>query len=141
MTPLDQHEALQRVGQARIARLATTNAAGRPHIVPVVFALVDDERIVTAVDHKPKSTQRLKRLDNIARNPEVSLLADHYDEDWSRLWWVRIDGTAQIAAEPSEREKAIDHLAGKYPQYMEHRPDGPVIEIAVESITSWWPGR
>ena len=84
-------------GQARVARLASADADGRPHLVPVVFA-VRGEVVVTAVDHKPKRTPDLKRLRNIAANPEVSLLADHYSDDWDRLWWARADGTAELAA-------------------------------------------
>ena len=84
-----------RFAHAPVARLATAALDGRPHLVPVVFAL-HDEVIYTAVDAKPKTTHRLRRLANIERNPQVSLLVDHYAEDWTQLWWVRADGVAAI---------------------------------------------
>ena len=86
-----------RFSDARVARLATVDATGQPHIVPVTFAH-NDNTIVIAVDHKPKSTRNLKRLRNIEANPKVTLLVDHYDEDWSQLWWVRADGTAEVVS-------------------------------------------
>src|SRR5690242_8388653 len=99
MPALDAAEARRRFTAARVARLATVDAAGRPHQVPIVFArhtADGTDRIVTAVDHKPKTTSRLKRLDNIAGHPSVSLLVDVYDEDWDHLWWARADGEAHI---------------------------------------------
>ena len=84
-----------RFAHTPVARLATAALDGRPHLVPVVFALRDDV-IYTAVDAKPKTTQRLRRLANIERNPQVSLLVDHYADDWTQLWWVRADGVAAI---------------------------------------------
>jgi PPOX class probable F420-dependent enzyme len=130
---LPASEARDRFAGARVARLATVSAAGVPHLVPVTFAVIG-ERIVFVIDDKPKSTKRLRRLDNIAARPAVCLLADVYDDDWSRLWWVRADGAATVLAADAE---AIDALAARYPAYVERRPDGPVVSIAVTSWTGW----
>ena len=92
---MDRKEIVRRLGNARSATLGTVDAGGRPHLVPIVFAY-DEGRLYTAVDRKPKSTFRLKRLRNIEANPDVSVLVDHYDDDWTALWWVRIDGTASV---------------------------------------------
>ena len=121
--------------QAKVARLATAGPEG-PHLVPVVFA-ADDDQIFTAVDQKPKSTRKLKRLANIERHPRVSLLADHYEDDWGRLWWVRADGNARIVSEDAAMTAGIDLLAAKYQQYRNQRPAGPLIVISVESWTGW----
>lgn len=126
----------ERLLTARSGRLATVSAEGQPHIVPIVFVLTDD-RIVTAVDHKPKVTTDLKRLRNIAENPLASVLVDHYDEDWSRLWWVRVDGVARVLKDGSGFEEALDQLVGKYTEYQLRRPQGPVIELTIDRITGW----
>jgi PPOX class probable F420-dependent enzyme len=121
------------VAEAPAGVLGTIAADGSPHLVPVTFA-IDGDRVYTAVDHKPKSTRRLQRLANIERDPRVTLLADHYDDDWSRLWWCRLDGTASIV----ERDETASRLlAAKYRQYREHPVVGPVIVIAVRSRTGW----
>ena len=104
--------------------------------MPIVFA-VDGDSIATAVDHKPKSTTRLRRLVDIERDANVSVLTDHYEADWSRLWWVRADGIAEVSTEGDTFERAIDLLATKYAQYRERRPDGPVIVIQVERWSGW----
>ncbi|WP_248959661.1 TIGR03668 family PPOX class F420-dependent oxidoreductase [Sphaerisporangium perillae] len=133
----DDELARSKLAGARVARLATVSDDGRPHLVPVTFSL-DGDRIVTAVDHKPKTTTHLRRLRNIHVNPNVCVLADHYDEDWTRLWWVRADGFATIL-EPGE-ERVPDLLAplvAKYPQYTERVPEGPVILIEVTRYSSW----
>jgi PPOX class probable F420-dependent enzyme len=122
----------ERFAQARIARLATVTALGRPHIVPVCFAL-DDGTVYTAVDAKPKATSALARLENVRATGRASLLVDHYEEDWSSLWWVRVEGVAEVV----RSERAIDALAAKYEQYRAARPGGPVIAIAPESWRSW----
>ncbi|MGW2744982.1 TIGR03668 family PPOX class F420-dependent oxidoreductase [Streptomyces sp. NPDC001450] len=147
MPALATAEARRRFTAARVARLATVDAAGRPHQVPVVFArytLDGADRLVTAVDHKPKTTARLKRLRNIAAHPAVCLLADAYDENWDHLWWVRADGEARVlppdAADPAVRDAhatAVRLLREKYPQYRDHPPDGPVIAVTVRSWTGW----
>ncbi len=124
----------ERLASARVGRLATVTAEGRPHVVPVCFALRDG-RIYTAVDAKPKRTAALARLDNVRATGRASLLVDHYEEDWSRLWWVRADGTAEVV----DSEAAIDALAAKYEQYRAARPAGPVIAIAPDRWRSWIP--
>jgi len=126
-------EARARFAEARVARLATVSAAGLPHLVPITFAVIG-ERIVFVVDHKPKSTTRLRRLDNIAAQPAVCVLADLYADDWTRLWWARADGTATVHATDAD---AIDALAARYPAYAERRPDGPVVSVKVTAWTGW----
>ncbi|MEA2393800.1 MAG: hypothetical protein QOJ82_1691 [Solirubrobacteraceae bacterium] len=131
-------EARGRCAAARGARRATGGADGRPHVVPVVFALAGDTAY-HAVDHKPKRTRALRRLANIAANPRVSLLADEYDDaDWERLWWVRADGSARILEpERDEALRAIDLLAERYAQYRAHRPAGPVVAVDVDHWSGW----
>jgi PPOX class probable F420-dependent enzyme len=119
-----------------VARLATVGAAGQPHLVPVTFA-VDGDRVYTAVDAKPKTTARLRRLRNIAENPRVALLADHYAEDWARLWWVRADGLASLLDRPADMAVPLQLLAARYPQYRATPPPGPVISIQVTRWTGW----
>jgi PPOX class probable F420-dependent enzyme len=130
-------EARDLLASARVARLATCDAAGQPHLVPIVFAL-DGDVIVTAVDHKPKRTTRLRRLANIAANPRVSVLADHYDDDWDRLWWVRADGTARVV-EPDapDHTDAVTLLSERYEQYRDRPPAGPAIAITVSRWSGW----
>jgi PPOX class probable F420-dependent enzyme len=115
-----------------VARLATVDANGRPHVVPICFVL-DGDTLYTAVDEKPKRSRRLKRLANIVANPHVEVLIDHYEEDWSRLWWVRLRGVAHIVEDPH----AVELLAAKYPQYRQRPPAGPVIAVAVEERSEW----
>jgi PPOX class probable F420-dependent enzyme len=136
--PLEgEHEARARVAAARIGRLATTRADGSPHVVPCCFAVVG-EAIVSAVDAKPKSTTALRRLDNVRANPSVALLVDHYDdEDWSQLWWVRVDGRARVVGDGPEREAALEALAAKYPQYRDVAPPGPVLVVEDLAWRSW----
>jgi PPOX class probable F420-dependent enzyme len=124
----------ERVALARSGRLATVTAAGRPHIVPVCFAL-EDGTIYTAVDHKPKATRALARLDNVRATGRASLLVDHYEEDWSAIWWIRVDGAAAV----TESEAGIDALVAKYEQYREIRPAGPVIALEPARWRSWIP--
>ncbi len=123
----------ERFAQARVARLATAGSDG-PHIVPIVFALVGDT-IVHAVDHKPKRTTALKRIANLRADPRASVLVDFYDDDWSRLWWARADGTARIL-DPGHRA-AIEALAERYEPYRATPPTGPVIAIDVHRWTAW----
>jgi PPOX class probable F420-dependent enzyme len=129
-------EARQRFGRVRAARLATVSADGQPHLVPVTFAM-DGDVIYTAVDAKPKSTRQLRRLSNIRANPGVCLLADHYADDWSALWWVRADGTAVIIGDANDMAAPIRLLARRYRQYEADPPDGPVIAIRVSTWTGW----
>lgn len=116
--------------------LATVRPDGRPHVVVVTYAVAGDS-IVTAVDRKPKTTTRLQRLVNIEAHADVSFLIDHYETDWDRLWWVRIDGEAKVHHSGAAWEQAIAALAEKYAQYRDEPPQGPVITIAQRSITSW----
>ena len=116
----------------RVARLATVDPAGRPHVVPICFVL-DGDTLYTVVDEKPKRTRRLQRLRNIEANPQVEVLIDEYDEDWSRLWWVRLRGTARVVEDP----RAVELLAAKYPQYRERPPAGPVIAVQIEERSEW----
>ena len=136
---LAEDEARSRLAEARVARLATVDARGAPHLVPITFAVLADH-IVTAVDHKPKRTTELARLRNLRAHPGVCVLADHYEERWEALWWVRADGVARILSggdEDPDREAALDLLAARYPQYRLHRPEGPVIVVSVERWTGW----
>jgi PPOX class probable F420-dependent enzyme len=126
----------RRLETSFVARLATIGGDGRPHVVPITFG-VDDQTLYFAVDFKPKRTTDLKRLRNIAANPAVSVLIDHYESDWERLWWVRIEGTARIVAELGEVERALNLLAERYVQYRTTRPAGPVVAITIERMTGW----
>jgi len=129
---MDAAEARRRFAAARVARLATIGPDGRPHLVPITFAAIDADTIVTAVDHKPKRTTALQRLANIERDPRVAVLADHYDDDWSKLWWVRGDGVARVL-----RDSAAAQLADKYPQYRDRPPSGTLVVIEVERWSGW----
>jgi PPOX class probable F420-dependent enzyme len=126
----------QRFASAPVARLATAGSDGVPHVVPVVFAL-SDGIVYTAVDAKRKTTKRLRRLANIAANPSVSLIVDHYDEDWAQLWWVRADGVAEIHDGGQAMATGYALLRDKYPQYERIALDGPVVTVAVSRFSSW----
>lgn len=127
-------EARERFAAAPVARLATADATGHPHLVPVVFA-VQGNAIYSVVDAKPKRTPALKRLANVRANPAVSLLADHYDEDWTKLWWARADGRGRVL-DPAEPEagQAIEQLRRRYPQ---QQAAGPVLAVDVERWSGW----
>jgi PPOX class probable F420-dependent enzyme len=133
---MDPDEMRERVGEARVGRLATLGADGRPHLVPICFALEADT-LYSAVDEKPKRSRRLQRLENIRRRPEVSVLVDHYEEDWTRLWWIRLDGTADVLEDEAERERVLALLAAKYEQYRAEPPTGPVIEVRIDRWRGW----
>jgi PPOX class probable F420-dependent enzyme len=125
-----------------VARLATVTPGGQPHLVPVVFAVATEPRggsdlVYTAVDAKPKATRRLRRLANIDSNPRVSLLVDHYADDWTQLWWVRVDGVATVHTDGAAVDLGYHLLRTKYPQYQSVSLDGPVIEVAVQRWSSW----
>lgn len=135
---MDSRQARERFALARVATLSSVGAGGRPHAVPVTFAL-DGQRIVTAVDRKPKSTSALRRLANIAAHPDVTVLIDFYDDvDWTRLWWARADGVATVA-DPTPMHIAL--LVAKYQQYEAEAPPGPMITIEVSSWTGWAYGE
>jgi len=135
---LTERDARRLFADAAVARLATVTEAGRPHIVPVTFA-VDSDRIYTAVDAKPKKAAAggLRRLRNIRGNPRVAVLADHYHDDWALLWWVRADGVASILEDPLLAAAPIALLRRRYPQYRDRAPSGPVIAMTVERWTGW----
>lgn len=130
--------ALARLAHSPVARLATIGANGKPHIVPITFVISGDT-VFSMVDSKPKTTNRLKRLGNIDSEPRVSVLADHYEDDWSRLWWTRLDGLARVETDGPDWDTARRLLPDKYRQYRNNVPDGPVIVITVASVT-WWQG-
>jgi PPOX class probable F420-dependent enzyme len=134
VTPL---EARDRFAAERVARLATVGADRRPHLVPLVFA-VDGDVVVSAVDAKPKRSTALRRLANIRDNPAVALLADGYDDDWTRLWWVRADGDAEVVPHGTDAAvAALALLTAKYPQYVDAPPPGPVVRVVVRRWTGW----
>ena len=133
---MDANEMRWRFASASVARLGTVRPDGRPHLVPVCFAL-DGDVVVSVVDDKPKRSTRLRRFDNVRANPAVSLMVDHYDDDWTQLWWVRVDGTARVLEAGTEHARAIDLLVAKYAQYRSLRPAGPVLVIAVEAWRVW----
>ncbi|MEV7012471.1 TIGR03668 family PPOX class F420-dependent oxidoreductase [Streptosporangium sp. NPDC051022] len=133
---MDAFQARGRFQSARVARLATVDVHGGPHLVPVTFD-VDGDTIAFAIDHKPKRTTNLRRLRNIAADDRVCLLVDHYEDDWSRLWWVRADGRARIVESGAARDRAVTRLTERYPQYRDRPPHGPVVLIEVESWTGW----
>lgn len=133
---MKRHEALEALSAQRVARLGTTRPNGYPHLVPITFALAGDT-LVTMIDHKPKSDARLQRLVNIEANPFATVLADDYSEDWSALWWVRIDGEASIHERNSSWSRARSALADKYPQYADQPPEGPAIVVSLDRVSSW----
>jgi PPOX class probable F420-dependent enzyme len=140
---LNEQEANRRLAEARVARLATADSEGRPHVVPICFAL-DGNHLYSAVDHKPKRSPDLRRLDNLRANPSASVMVDHYAEDWGQLWWVRADGTATVLDPEDdevgeERGRAVALLADKYEQYVGRAPGGAVISLALRSWRSWAP--
>src|SRR5690242_11238097 len=117
----------RRFADGRVARLATVGSDGAPRLVPICFVLEGD-LIHSVVDAKPKRTSRLARLAAVEREPRVSVLVDHWSEDWSHLWWVRADGRARVL-EPDAG--VLERLASKYPQYRSEPPPGPALEISV----------
>jgi PPOX class probable F420-dependent enzyme len=124
------------VDRAQVACLATIDEHGAAHLVPICFVRAGDE-LYTAVDQKPKRSRDLKRLANLRRDPRASVLVDHYDDDWSRLWWVRLDGTARILEQGAEFERVLELLAHKYAQYAAEPPRGPVIAMLVREWRGW----
>jgi PPOX class probable F420-dependent enzyme len=134
---LDPGQARERFVASAVLRLATVGADAQPHIVPCTFAVDFSGRVVIGVDNKPKSSPNLRRLRNIAENPRVSLLVDHYADDWARLWWARADGVATVERSGAEH---VDHwglLRAKYPQYEGQVLDGPVIAVRVTAWSGW----
>ena len=130
----------RRVERGRVARLATVGPDARPHLVPICFVL-EGSVLYSAVDRKPKRSQALRRLENVRANPKVSVLVDRYDDDWTQLWWVRLDGEARVLTEGAEREHALHLLERKYPQYASSTPNGPVLAIEIEQWRDWEHGH
>ncbi len=129
-------DARARVAAARVGRLATVTRQGSPHVVACCFAL-DGDQLYSAVDAKPKATLELRRLDNVRAHGRASLLVDHYEEDWSALWWVRVDGPAEVIDAGARRDHALGVLAAKYPQYRSVGVPGAVIALRAEAWR-WW---
>jgi PPOX class probable F420-dependent enzyme len=137
-------EAATKLRNARVGRLATVRPDGRPHVVPVAFAVGPDRsddgqglRVYWAVDSKPKRSTELQRLRNIAAHPHAELVVDGYDENWDRLWWVRASGTSATVDDTDERAVAINALSTKYRQYAAEPPSGPVVVIEVDRVVGW----
>jgi PPOX class probable F420-dependent enzyme len=135
---MNEARARELLGGARVARLATVAPDGRPRIVPIAFVLAGDV-IYHAVDDKPKTTRRLARLRDLGLKPRAAVLADHYDEEWTALWWVRADGRARVLEDVAAPEAALalDLLAERYEQYRARRPAGPVVALDIERIIGW----
>jgi PPOX class probable F420-dependent enzyme len=125
-----------RLTEARVARLATTDADGRPHLVPIVFAL-DGDTLYSAVDRKPKRSSKLRRIENARARPDVTVLVDHYEENWGGLWWIRLRGRARVLDDGEEHDHALALLQEKYPQYRAEPPEGPVLAVDVTEVREW----
>ncbi|WP_265111597.1 TIGR03668 family PPOX class F420-dependent oxidoreductase [Halosolutus halophilus] len=128
--------------RTRVAALATVDEDGRPHVVPICYAFLhgsDGTRLVTAIDEKPKSTRELQRIRNVRIEPRVTVLADRYREDWSRLAWVQVRGEARVLSPGAGvHEDAVTALESKYDQYGDQDlSDRPIIRIGVEETRSW----
>jgi PPOX class probable F420-dependent enzyme len=134
--PVNTTEARRRFVAARVATLATVDGSGTPHQVPVTFA-VSGDTLWTAVDAKPKRGVPLRRHANIAVQPRVSLLAQHWDEDWAALWWVRADGAALVTDAADTVRRATESLRAKYPQYQRLAVGPPIIEVRLLSFRGW----
>jgi PPOX class probable F420-dependent enzyme len=137
---MDRDEAVRRLAEAKVGRIATVRPDGSPHVVPFAFAVIDADdalRLYWCVDDKPKRSRALQRLVNIRAHPAVELEVDRYDDDWSELWWVRASGMAREVTSPDERERALLALAAKYPPYADHPPSGPVVAIQVDRVSGW----
>jgi PPOX class probable F420-dependent enzyme len=133
---MNRETAFERVRSARVGRLATVDPDGRPHLVPIVF-VVHGETLYSAVDAKPKRSRRLRRIENARDRPDVTVLIDHYADDWSRLWWVRLDGRARVLDAGEEAELALRLLIEKYEQYRREGPGLPVLAIDIGGWSGW----
>ena len=133
---MDDARMRQLLTTARVGRLATLAPDGRLHLVPICFALEGDV-LYSAVDEKPKRPRRLQRIENVRAQPDVAVLVDHYEEDWSRLWWVRLRGRGRVVERGREFELALRLLAEKYDQYRQRPPPGPVLAIEIDEWRGW----
>jgi PPOX class probable F420-dependent enzyme len=133
---VDTAELRRRFASSPVARLSTVRPDGRPHVVPIVFALVGDT-VFSAVDAKPKRTTELQRLANVRAEPRCALLVDHYEDDWRRLWWVRADGVAEVVEAPPAQHPGIQALVQRFPQYRDEPPSGPLLVVTVQRWSGW----
>jgi PPOX class probable F420-dependent enzyme len=126
---------------ARVAHLATASRAGEPHVIPVCFALVDEQTLVFAIDDKPKTAGRpLKRLRNLTENDRFALVVDRWSEDWGDLAYVLVSGRGALCTDRARLATAIDRLRGRYPQYVAMRLDAerhPVVELTIDRVHEW----
>jgi PPOX class probable F420-dependent enzyme len=137
---MERSEAIRRLREARVGSMATVRPDGSPHVVPFVFALVEDDatlRVFWAVDHKTKSDRELRRVTNLRANPAVEIEVNSYEEDWRRLWWVRASGTGREVSAPDERAAGLTALCAKYAQYAERPPAGPVVVLEIDRVVGW----
>ena len=133
---MDEAELRRRVASARVARLATIEDDGRAHLVPICFA-VEGERLFNAVDGKPKRSRDLRRLRNLRARPWATVLVNHYEEDWTRLWWARLRGPAEVLEDGDAARRALALLIAKYPQYERDPPAGPVVAMRLAEWHGW----
>jgi PPOX class probable F420-dependent enzyme len=138
--PLISSKVRAKLKSARVARLATLDSRRRPHQIPICFAIYGNV-FYSAIDRKPKrvASNRLARIKNITKTPQIALLVDHYDEDWSRLWYVLVRGEAKLVSSSAERKRALQLLRAKYPQYKSDmlQDDAPVLRITPVRVTAW----
>jgi PPOX class probable F420-dependent enzyme len=137
MPALTPDEQRARVAAARVARLATLRPDGTPRLVPITFVLLDGLVCSAVDDVKPKRSPRLARLADVGRDPRVAVIVDHYAEDWTRLWWVRIDGTAGVQADGELATRARAALTAKYAPYATAPPHGPVLVLSPTGWAGW----
>jgi PPOX class probable F420-dependent enzyme len=133
---MEETEMRRRAEDARVARVGTTDERGRVHLVPVTF-VVRDGTWYSPSDAGPRP---VKRLRNLKQDPRVTVLIDVYDEDWSKVWWVRLRGRGRVVEDSCEREEARRLLRGKYPQFEDTPSDegeGPVMAVDVEEWVGW----
>jgi PPOX class probable F420-dependent enzyme len=133
---MDAAELCRRFASSPVARLSTVRPDGRPHVVPIVFALVGDT-VFSAVDAKPKRSTDLQRLTNVRAEPRCALLVDHYDDDWRRLWWVRADGHGEVVDVGPAGHPGIQALVQRFSQYRDEPPSGPLLVVTVQRWTGW----
>ena len=127
------------LAKQRVARLATADDAGRPHVVPICYTLIENTVYFT-IDEKPKKTPaaKLKRLANLKENPQAALVVDHYDEDWSQLGWVMVRGHAEVLESGREHDLAQAGLRARYPQLVTMRIEQlPVVAVRIHHVMSW----
>ena len=136
MPSMGTDDARRSLTSARVATLATARASGEIDLVPITFAVYGNQ-LVSVVDHKPKTTLHLRRLKNIMNNPRVTVLAHSYDEEWDRLWWVRVRGTGRIVTSGRQHHDAIRSMVAKYPQLVDPPPTGSVIIVEIDEWLGW----